>query len=58
MQQVVRGREGVAPTQFETMDNVLYNVPKMTHKPKSNTTQLLANASTAGIQNCSSSYRI
>ena len=33
MQQVVRGREGVAPTQFETMDDDVYNVPKMTHKP-------------------------
>jgi hypothetical protein len=58
MQQVVRGREGVAPTQFETMDDVLYKIPKMTHKPKSNTTQLLANAATTGIQNCSFSYQI
>jgi hypothetical protein len=58
MQQVVRAGEGVVPTQFETMDDVLYNVPEMTHKPKSNTRKLLANASTAGTQNCCFPYQI
>jgi hypothetical protein len=58
MQQVVRARQGVVSTQFETMDDVLYNVPEMTHKPESNTTKLLANASIADTQNCCVPYQI